>query len=756
MTHALKRLTRTAIAAAALTLSVGFLPGAHATAAPSDQPLTPSSQRAPESAQATPTDGLTVVGELRTVDSSLAYLATDHKQVLRHPGAQYVKVHFDSLRLAAGESVTVSNLDGTEAYTYRGDPTVVGRDGNSDYTTDGGRGFWAMSIDGDTAVVTLRTQRRTGGAVATIDKFWRGYTDAEIDAANPAIMSVCGTDARRDVVCYRDNHPTEYARSHAVARVLKNGGAHCTSWRVGNTNRMMTNNHCMASQSELNSEEFQFNYECATCGGNNPGAGTKVAGDTMLKTSGDGGSGLDYTLFSVRNFDTISSFGTLYLDPRVPTAGERMYIIGHGDGDPKELSLYNNQQSASDYCTVNNVSAPGSTHNFDYMCDTSGGSSGSPVFSADHKVIGLHHLGGCPNEAAKISLIYPQISSMIDNTPPGGNDFTMSVSPTAGTVDPGGSATSTVSTTTSSGSAQTVTLSASGLPSGATASFSPSSVTSGGSSTMTIATGTSTPAGTYSVTVTGSAASGSKAATFSLTVNGAPGCSGTNGADVAISDHATVNSPITISGCTGNASATATVDVNIQHTYIGDLVVSLVAPDGTSYTLHNRAGGSADNIVKTYTVDLSAEAANGTWNLRVQDAASQDTGKIDTWTLNLGGGGTPPTDCTGSNPNDVAISDNATVESPITLSGCSGNASATSTVEVHIQHTYIGDLVVSLVAPDGTVYTLQNRSGGSADNINKTYTVNLSSETRNGTWKLRVRDAASQDIGKIDTWTLTL
>ncbi|MGH3734267.1 MAG: S8 family peptidase [Micromonosporaceae bacterium] len=236
------------------------------------------------------------------------------------------------------------------------------------------------------------------------------------------------------------------------------------------------------------------------------------------------------------------------------------------------------------------------------------------------------------------------------------------------------------------------------------------------------------------------------------------GCEATNGADVAISDHTTVNSPITISDCTGNASATATVDVNIQHTYIGDLTVSLVAPDGTAYTLHNRAGGSADNIVKTYTVDLSSEAANGTWNLRVNDAASQDVGKIDTWTLKLGGGTTPPppADCGGTNGTDVAISDHTTVESPITVSGCDRAPSATSTVAVNIQHTYIGDLVVALVAPDGTVYTLQNRSGGSADNIIKTYTVNLSGEAANGTWKLRVTDAASQDVGKIDTWTLTL
>ncbi len=70
-----------------------------------------------------------------------------------------------------------------------------------------------------------------------------------------------------------------------------------------------------------------------------------------------------------------------------------------------------------------------------------------------------------------------------------------------------------------------------------------------------------------------------------------------------------------------------------MHTYIGDLVVSLIAPDGSAYVLHNRAGGSADNIDQTYTVNLSSEPANGAWKLRVQDAAAADTGYINSWTL---------------------------------------------------------------------------------------------------------------------------
>ena len=106
------------------------------------------------------------------------------------------------------------------------------------------------------------------------------------------------------------------------------------------------------------------------------------------------------------------------------------------------------------------------------------------------------------------------------------------------------------------------------------------------------------------------------------------------------------------------------------------------------------------------------------------------------------------------NGTDVQIRDRATVESPITVTGVSGNAPSDLKVAVSIDHTYVGDLTVSLVAPDGSVYTLRNRSGGSAHDIDAVYTVNASSESANGTWKLRVNDAYSQDTGKIDLWSL--
>jgi carboxypeptidase T len=215
------------------------------------------------------------------------------------------------------------------------------------------------------------------------------------------------------------------------------------------------------------------------------------------------------------------------------------------------------------------------------------------------------------------------------------NDFSVTATPTSGSVNPGASVTSTIATAVTAGSAQTVTFTAAGLPSGATASFSPASVTAGASSTLTIATSAGTPSGSYPVTITGTGSGATRTATFTLTVNGAPGCAATNPTDLTIGDLATVESTITVAGCNRNASATSTIAVNIVHTYKGDLIVDLIAPDGSVYNLHNRTGSSTDNIITTYTKNLSSEPANGAWKLRIRDAASGDTGYLNTWTLTL-------------------------------------------------------------------------------------------------------------------------
>jgi subtilisin family serine protease len=245
-----------------------------------------------------------------------------------------------------------------------------------------------------------------------------------------------------------------------------------------------------------------------------------------------------------------------------------------------------------------------------------------------------------PNVVTNVGTGTPnQLLYVANTTTPPTNDFSVATSPTSGSVAAGSSATTTVSTATTAGSAQSVAFSASGLPSGVTATFSPMSVTSGGSSTLTLATSASTPSGTYTITVTGTGASATRTATYSLTVTGGStgSCTGTNGTDVSIPDNgAAVTSSITIAGCGRAPSTSSTVAVNIVHTYRGDLVIDLLAPDGTAYRLKNSSSSdSTDNVNTTYTANLSSEAANGTWRLRVQDVYSIDTGYINTWTLTL-------------------------------------------------------------------------------------------------------------------------
>jgi subtilisin-like proprotein convertase family protein len=82
------------------------------------------------------------------------------------------------------------------------------------------------------------------------------------------------------------------------------------------------------------------------------------------------------------------------------------------------------------------------------------------------------------------------------------------------------------------------------------------------------------------------------------------------------------------------------IQVNISHTFIGDLRVDLIAPDGTAVVLHNNTGGSADNLVKTYAVQetpalraLLGRPIQGTWRLRVRDTARLDIGRLNHWRL---------------------------------------------------------------------------------------------------------------------------
>lgn len=72
-----------------------------------------------------------------------------------------------------------------------------------------------------------------------------------------------------------------------------------------------------------------------------------------------------------------------------------------------------------------------------------------------------------------------------------------------------------------------------------------------------------------------------------------------------------------------------TFSLKIDHTWRGDLIVKLTHPNGESIVLHNREGGSQDNIFAAHDLStLTNQSAQGSWSLSVKDMVGQDIGEV--------------------------------------------------------------------------------------------------------------------------------
>ncbi len=85
------------------------------------------------------------------------------------------------------------------------------------------------------------------------------------------------------------------------------------------------------------------------------------------------------------------------------------------------------------------------------------------------------------------------------------------------------------------------------------------------------------------------------------------------------------------------------IGVNIEHSFLGDIEVSLIPPTGQTVLLQGRTLGSATQLQGTYTLQntpalkqLLASPAAGVWHLLVVDYAQLDTGTVKSWELTLG------------------------------------------------------------------------------------------------------------------------
>ena len=214
---------------------------------------------------------------------------------------------------------------------------------------------------------------------------------------------------------------------------------------------------------------------------------------------------------------------------------------------------------------------------------------------------------------------------------------------------------------------ETTTFSATGNPAGTTVTFNPTTRNTDGDFTMTIGNLQASAQGEYTITVTGTSASETKNVDVLLkntcTTIVCESYDSPQNLDIAITDGSggspgqpVANHVINIPDMATIESMTVNVDVS--HTYVSDLVLQLLHPDGTTFinlwevecgsqndldvTFDDDAGAimCAEPTVGTYAPSGSLSTFNGLeaqgdWTLFVADFFGGDTGVINDWSITI-------------------------------------------------------------------------------------------------------------------------
>ena len=216
--------------------------------------------------------------------------------------------------------------------------------------------------------------------------------------------------------------------------------------------------------------------------------------------------------------------------------------------------------------------------------------------------------------------------------------FSLSATPSSSTIEAGETATYSFDVGSIAEWDGEVTLTLADSLGGA--SLSTEIVTPGETFALTVPTTAETQWGDYTFTVTATSGELVKTSTVRLMVNpqGLNEFTYTNDNVVAIPDNDAAGITSTINIADELTVFAADVYVNITHTWIGDLTVTLTSPSGTSAPLHSGSGGSDDNIDTSFSTSaFNGEVATGDWILTVADNTALDTGSLNNWAMTITG-----------------------------------------------------------------------------------------------------------------------
>jgi V8-like Glu-specific endopeptidase len=173
-------------------------------------------------------------------------------------------------------------------------------------------------------------------------------------------------------------------RSRAVARVERsNGGLGSGFLILGDL--LVTNHHVLPGRDTAAGAKVRFNYQKTPDGCDSATEELRLDPEAFFSTSRDD----DCTIVKVSG-EPSARWGTIDLEPARIRMNDRVNIIQHPGGDQKQLSFFHNLVVFVGEGRVQ------------YLTDTLPGSSGSPVFDKDWKLVALHHSGGwIPEPGAK-------------------------------------------------------------------------------------------------------------------------------------------------------------------------------------------------------------------------------------------------------------------------------------------------------------------------------------------------------------------
>lgn len=142
-------------------------------------------------------------------------------------------------------------------------------------------------------------------------------------------------------------------------------------------NLVLTNHHVVPDKSVLNETILRFNYQLTFNGVEETVVDIRPNSTGKFYTNQD----LDFSVFELENHPG-DVWGYVRLISRSISKGDRVNIIQHPAGLPKQISFQNNFVEYAD----KNI--------LQYLTSTFSGSSGSPVFNDSWEIVGLHHAGG--------------------------------------------------------------------------------------------------------------------------------------------------------------------------------------------------------------------------------------------------------------------------------------------------------------------------------------------------------------------------